>query len=386
MDPTLPTDPNLVKFPLLGLDPALSTSPALMTDRLLGTDPALGRARALGRVPPPGRDPHRANITGMGVAAAARRRIMKKSPCTWPTSTGRVSPKRRLTPTKRSNPFWTVMSSTILVRGRARMTKGKTIKGKIKENPKRNRSMNLRRRARNSLLPRIKRHPHRTPRSRDRDNDVVTNVISKKSEGYRISRKIFKSEGGREGREGGGRRPNRPNRPANREPGPLDPDYDNGEDWGEMENWRDQFRESENMSQRGRENGTSGGRPRENGNGGGRDRENGGRNTPPRNTPRLDCSDRADGAGGAPRMYPNPDDCATYFTCNMRRPVLTYCPRGLNYNPRRRGCDDSEPSNCRTVRASQTPADVFIYNRRLHQIVNDSKSSSEEEIALPTRR
>uniref|UniRef100_A0A0A9XPH7 Race-specific elicitor A4 n=1 Tax=Lygus hesperus TaxID=30085 RepID=A0A0A9XPH7_LYGHE len=204
--------------------------------------------------------------------------------------------------------------------------------------------------------------------------------------GARPSNSGNRGEGGREGREGGGRRPNRPNRPANREPGPLDPDYDNGEDWGEMENWRDQFRESENMSQRGRENGTSGGRPRENGNGGGRDRENGGRNTPPRNTPRLDCSDRADGAGGAPRMYPNPDDCATYFTCNMRRPVLTYCPRGLNYNPRRRGCDDSEPSNCRTVRASQTPADVFIYNRRLHQIVNDSKSSSEEEIALPTRR
>ncbi|KAF6213501.1 hypothetical protein GE061_011221, partial [Apolygus lucorum] len=168
---------------------------------------------------------------------------------------------------------------------------------------------------------------------------------------------------GANGREGG--RPN--NRPANREPGPLDPDYDNGEDWGEMESWRDQFREEEGMSARERET------PREGENAGAGARENTGRN----DAPRFDCSARADGPGGAPRMYANPDDCATYFTCNMRRPVLTYCPRGLNFNPRRGGCDDSEPSNCRNVR-TQTPNDVFVYQRRL-----DSENKvSEEEVTL----
>lgn len=143
------------------------------------------------------------------------------------------------------------------------------------------------------------------------------------------------------GDSSGGRRPNR-------QPGPTDPDYDNGEDWDEYERWRDQFREQEGAGGR---NPGRGDRDRD------RDRDQGSRDSP-----RIDCSRPS--SDGAPSLFQNPDDCATYFTCNMRRPVLTYCPRGLKFNPRRQGCDDSDPPGCRVVRGSQTPPDVWVYQRR----------------------
>ncbi len=47
-------------------------------------------------------------------------------------------------------------------------------------------------------------------------------------------------------------------------------------------------------------------------------------------------------------LYPNPDDCSTFFSCNNGVPILMPCPDGLHFNdkldvcdwPQNAGCDD----------------------------------------------
>uniref|UniRef100_A0A224XQ56 Putative chitin binding peritrophin-a domain protein n=1 Tax=Panstrongylus lignarius TaxID=156445 RepID=A0A224XQ56_9HEMI len=49
------------------------------------------------------------------------------------------------------------------------------------------------------------------------------------------------------------------------------------------------------------------------------------------------------------KLYQNPYDCTTYYTCNMGRPILTHCPRGLFFNIEIRGCNDRVPQGCQYV-------------------------------------
>ncbi|BES92129.1 Cuticular protein analogous to peritrophins 3-A2 [Nesidiocoris tenuis] len=142
-----------------------------------------------------------------------------------------------------------------------------------------------------------------------------------------------------------GKIPNQGGRPPvngnGRQPGPLSPDYDNGEDWNEYQAWRETFRDE-------------------------------GRGTSTGKGP-MNCANTS--PNSPPKLYQNPDDCSTFYTCNMGRPVLTYCPRGYNFNPRLQGCDDTVPSGCRVKSGSQSPTNVFIYARSLGSSTKSSDPS-----------
>ncbi|KAK9504906.1 hypothetical protein O3M35_009076 [Rhynocoris fuscipes] len=61
----------------------------------------------------------------------------------------------------------------------------------------------------------------------------------------------------------------------------------------------------------------------------------------------IDCSKEP--TDGPVKMFQNPEHCSAYYTCNMGRPVLTYCPRGLFFNPETSSCDDNIPEGCQLV-------------------------------------
>ncbi|XP_033178854.1 peritrophin-1 isoform X3 [Bombus impatiens] len=53
--------------------------------------------------------------------------------------------------------------------------------------------------------------------------------------------------------------------------------------------------------------------------------------TPPPECPNEEEEDVA--------LFPNPDDCSTYYSCIRETPVLMQCNEGLEFNPELRVCD-----------------------------------------------
>ncbi|XP_003393341.1 peritrophin-1 [Bombus terrestris] len=54
-------------------------------------------------------------------------------------------------------------------------------------------------------------------------------------------------------------------------------------------------------------------------------------------TPPPECPDESEDDDVA--LFPNPDDCASYYTCIREQPLLMQCHQGLEYNPVLRICD-----------------------------------------------
>ncbi|XP_078372642.1 uncharacterized protein LOC144656284 [Oculina patagonica] len=54
----------------------------------------------------------------------------------------------------------------------------------------------------------------------------------------------------------------------------------------------------------------------------------------------FDCADKQDG------FYPNPSDCAKYYTCSSGTTYESTCPTGLLFNSISNNCDWSENVEC----------------------------------------
>ncbi|XP_033359996.1 peritrophin-1-like [Bombus vosnesenskii] len=53
-------------------------------------------------------------------------------------------------------------------------------------------------------------------------------------------------------------------------------------------------------------------------------------------TPPPECPDESEEDVA---LFPNPDDCTSYYTCIRDQPLLMQCHQGLEYNPVLRICD-----------------------------------------------
>ena len=54
-------------------------------------------------------------------------------------------------------------------------------------------------------------------------------------------------------------------------------------------------------------------------------------------TPPPECPDESEEDDVS--LFPNPDDCTSYYTCIRDQPLLMQCHQGLEYNPTLRICD-----------------------------------------------
>ncbi|XP_043589556.1 peritrophin-1-like [Bombus pyrosoma] len=55
-------------------------------------------------------------------------------------------------------------------------------------------------------------------------------------------------------------------------------------------------------------------------------------------TPPPECPDENDSEEDV-ALFPNPDDCTSYYVCIRDQPLLMQCHQGLEYNPAIRICD-----------------------------------------------
>ncbi|OXU27687.1 hypothetical protein TSAR_011617 [Trichomalopsis sarcophagae] len=58
---------------------------------------------------------------------------------------------------------------------------------------------------------------------------------------------------------------------------------------------------------------------------------------------------------GQPILLPNLEDCTSYFTCRNGFLIMTPCPNGQHFNPRKLKCTDPEEAKCIVTTTTQKP-------------------------------
>ncbi len=86
-----------------------------------------------------------------------------------------------------------------------------------------------------------------------------------------------------------------------------------------------------------------------------------------------DCGKGSDG-----KLFPNPDDCSTFYQCRDGGAILQECPEDLHFNPRLETCDwawaaGCEPEICEDDTDNQCGVIVVTPNGNFVEYLNDKK-------------